>query len=61
MAGGILGSFVQGGSMNIVRTGVDAVQQMRDGDIILNNIIADKINGDTQIEKAKLYSKKLRT
>jgi hypothetical protein len=61
MAGGILGSFVQGGSMNIVRTGVDAVQQMKDGDIILNNIIADKINGDTQIEKAKLYSKKLRT
>lgn len=61
MAGGILGSFVQGGSMNIVRTGVDAVQQMKDGDIILNNIVADKINGDTQIEKAKLYSKKLRT
>lgn len=61
MAGGILGSFVQGGSMNTVRTGVDAVQQMKDGDIILNNIVADKISGDTQIEKAKLYSKKLRT
>ena len=61
MTGGILGSFIQGGSMNMVRTGIDAVQQMRTGDIILNNILADKIDGDTQIEKAKLYSKKLST
>lgn len=61
MTGGILGSFIQGGSMNTVRTGIDAVQQMRTGDIILNNILADKIDGDTQIEKAKLYSKKLST
>ena len=60
MQGGILGAWLQGGVMNSAQSITGTAKEIRLDHAVMNNILAEKIGTDFDIEKGKRYSKYVR-
>lgn len=60
MSGGILGAWTQGGAVSTGQVTVGTVKEIRLNHAIANNLLASKMENDSNIEKGARYAKQIR-
>ena len=60
MSGGILGAWTQGGVVSSAQVTTGTVQEIRLNHAVANNLLASKMENDSNIEKGARYAKQIR-